>query len=202
MTPDDLVATRARHERIVQVAVHYESELIRRTASVGEYMSADEAGEAHTDRARLLERVAEVEGERAEEGVRADENFTSYERVKAFYSDKCNEALSLRTTRDAAEAERDSLREQLRAADYVATEVGKARDVFVLRAEAAEAENVRLREALALPLMFHAGGKWDEEQRAEWYRLAGTYDATTKVMCDTIRAALALTRAEPEGRSR
>jgi hypothetical protein len=45
--------------------------------------------------------------------------------------------------------------------------------------------------ALRLPLLFHGGGDWTEERRAEWKALTGSDEATTKVMCDTIRAALA-----------
>mgnify|MGYP001620023852 FL=1 len=47
-----------------------------------------------------------------------------------------------------------------------------------------------MKDALALPLLFHAGGEWSGAKRATWKRVTGTDEATTKVMCDTIRAAL------------
>jgi hypothetical protein len=49
-----------------------------------------------------------------------------------------------------------------------------------------------LGDALRLVLLFHAGGPWDAERQREWLRITGTTEATTKVLCDHIRAALAL----------
>ncbi len=53
----------------------------------------------------------------------------------------------------------------------------------------------RLRSALELPLMFHAGGAWTADMRRRWKEItgdiAGGQEATTKIMCDAIRAALA-----------
>jgi hypothetical protein len=46
-------------------------------------------------------------------------------------------------------------------------------------------------DALKLPLLFHAGGEWDAARRAEWLRITGTTEATTKVLCDHIRSTLA-----------
>lgn len=46
-------------------------------------------------------------------------------------------------------------------------------------------------DALELPLLFHAGGPWDDAKRARWKALTGTEEATTRVMCDAIRRVLA-----------
>ncbi len=43
---------------------------------------------------------------------------------------------------------------------------------------------------LTLPLIFHAGGRVSPEAHAEWKRLTGSDEMTTKVMCDAIRAVL------------
>lgn len=52
------------------------------------------------------------------------------------------------------------------------------------------ADNARLREALELVLLFY-NSTWDEKQRDKWWAITGKDEATTKVMCDHIRAALA-----------
>lgn len=44
--------------------------------------------------------------------------------------------------------------------------------------------------ALMAVLLFHGGGEWDEEKRNLWRTLTGTDEATTKNLCDTVRAAL------------
>lgn len=49
----------------------------------------------------------------------------------------------------------------------------------------------RVREALELPLMFHAGGRWTSVRRKRWEEITGDTEATTHTMCDHIRAALA-----------
>jgi hypothetical protein len=54
----------------------------------------------------------------------------------------------------------------------------------------------RLVAALRLPLLFHSGAPWTEERRLEWRSLTGSYEATTKVMCDAIREALALAEGQ------
>jgi hypothetical protein len=51
------------------------------------------------------------------------------------------------------------------------------------------AEIDRLREALTLPLLFY--GQWTEGDVAEWQRITGSREGTTKVMCDHIRKVLA-----------
>lgn len=52
--------------------------------------------------------------------------------------------------------------------------------------------------ALRLPLLFHQGGEWTPEHRAEWLKITGYEDATTRVMCDHIRKVLG--EPCPEGR--
>ncbi len=48
-----------------------------------------------------------------------------------------------------------------------------------------------LEDAVKLVLLFHSGGIWDNDKRAEWLRITGSTEATTKVMCDHLRSALA-----------
>ena len=45
--------------------------------------------------------------------------------------------------------------------------------------------------ALELPLMFYAAGPWTDVERQRWKEITGTEEATTKTMCDAIRAATA-----------
>ena len=45
-------------------------------------------------------------------------------------------------------------------------------------------------DALHLPLLFHSGGEWTPERQAEWLRITGTREASTKVLCDHIRFVL------------
>jgi hypothetical protein len=45
-------------------------------------------------------------------------------------------------------------------------------------------------EALDLVLLFHSGGGWTSESQKRWMTLTGSGDATTRVMCDAVRAAL------------
>lgn len=47
-----------------------------------------------------------------------------------------------------------------------------------------------LEEALELPLLFHGLG-WSPEDAARWKEITGQREATTKVMCNHIRAAIA-----------
>jgi hypothetical protein len=49
--------------------------------------------------------------------------------------------------------------------------------------------------ALELPLMFHAGGPWDADKVARWKAITGTTEATSRVMCDTIRSVLGMPKA-------
>lgn len=47
------------------------------------------------------------------------------------------------------------------------------------------------RDALKAVLIFHSGGNW-MDVAGEWLRITGTREATTKVLCDHVRSALAL----------
>lgn len=53
-----------------------------------------------------------------------------------------------------------------------------------------------LRDACEAVLLFHSGGPWDETKREQWFNLTQETDATTKVLCDTVRKALAGTTKE------
>lgn len=52
-------------------------------------------------------------------------------------------------------------------------------------------ERVTYRLALEAVLLFHEGGEWDASRRAAWTLLTGQEEATTKGLCNTVRAALA-----------
>ncbi len=51
--------------------------------------------------------------------------------------------------------------------------------------------------ALDTVLLFHSAGPWDKSRRASWKRLTGADDATTKVLCDLVRAAVGEPAKEP-----
>ena len=44
--------------------------------------------------------------------------------------------------------------------------------------------------ALRAVLLFHGDAYWSAERRAEWLALTGRKDATTRALCDTVRAVL------------
>jgi hypothetical protein len=48
-----------------------------------------------------------------------------------------------------------------------------------------------VKDALQLVLLFHAID-WTDERKAEWLRITGTREASTKVLCDHIRSFLAI----------
>lgn len=52
---------------------------------------------------------------------------------------------------------------------------------------------VRLQWAAELVLRFHSGAEWSDHDRELWKRRTGRDEATTKVMCDFLRSALAAT---------
>lgn len=58
--------------------------------------------------------------------------------------------------------------------------------------------------ALEAVLLFHSGAPWDDRKTSIWQYLTGTHEATTKVLCDTVRSALNFEArralAEAEGR--
>lgn len=54
-----------------------------------------------------------------------------------------------------------------------------------------------VRDALGAVLLFHGHiGPWDEATRESWRALTGVDEATTRVLCDAVRAALATLDAE------
>lgn len=68
----------------------------------------------------------------------------------------------------------------------------------VLRLSVAETATIieretRLKEkeaAMRAVLMFHSGKPWDYAARHKWFNLTQSSEATTKVVCDMVRAAL------------
>lgn len=44
--------------------------------------------------------------------------------------------------------------------------------------------------ALEAVLLFHDASPWDVTKRYAWYALTRSTEATTKVLCDTVRKAL------------
>ena len=52
--------------------------------------------------------------------------------------------------------------------------------------------------ALEAVLLFHSGREWDATTRREWSRLVGAPDATTKVLCEVARSAIAKARGEAD----
>jgi len=67
-------------------------------------------------------------------------------------------------------------------------EIAQRIDVMV---KERDAEIKRLREACKATLMFHRECVWDTVKQQEWYELTGDPAATTKVLCDFVRRALA-----------
>ena len=68
---------------------------------------------------------------------------------------------------------------------------------FPLREAAEHCVNCRARLLVAraiglleLPLLFHSGSPWGPMKQERWKELTGTDEATTRVMCRTIRALL------------
>lgn len=71
-------------------------------------------------------------------------------------------------------------------------------DLELMRERLAEVEreNVALREACEAVLMFYQAVDWGEKSRNRWAALTGSKDATTRVMCDTVRRALGQKESE------
>ena len=59
-----------------------------------------------------------------------------------------------------------------------------------LRLELAMCEAPAAADALRAVLLFHGGGPWDAAKAAAWERLTGEREATTRTLCDFVRAAL------------
>ena len=55
---------------------------------------------------------------------------------------------------------------------------------------ALRARVAKLEAAAKAALLFHRGGEWTTEDQEAWFALTGELDATTKVLCDSARAAL------------
>jgi hypothetical protein len=53
-----------------------------------------------------------------------------------------------------------------------------------------------IKDALRLVLLFYESPYWTSEEKAEWLRITGTSEATTKVLCDHVRSALAVLETE------
>lgn len=70
-------------------------------------------------------------------------------------------------------------------------ELEKQREAYITLTDRAAALHRRMLDrrnaALQLVLMFHKGGQWTDEDKAEWKRITGFDEATTKVLCDYIR---------------
>ena len=47
-----------------------------------------------------------------------------------------------------------------------------------------------MRDALEAVLLFYTVGEWTDEKRLRWAELTGKCETTTKILCDTVRAAL------------
>lgn len=59
------------------------------------------------------------------------------------------------------------------------------------RHHACAAERVlELQRVAKAVLLFHSGGPWDEVAKGQWFRLTGKHEATTRSLCDTVRAFL------------
>lgn len=70
---------------------------------------------------------------------------------------------------------------------------GCAQEQRKLYGVAPDADEVqKLREALAMVLLFHCGLEWSQHKRAQWFGFTGEKEATTRVMCDEIRMRLYL----------
>jgi len=44
--------------------------------------------------------------------------------------------------------------------------------------------------ALKAVLLFHSASPWDQAKSTEWWNLTQSNEATTRVLCDTVRLAL------------
>ena len=55
---------------------------------------------------------------------------------------------------------------------------------------ALRAENDRLTAACRMVLLFYNAGYWTKANADEWANVTGETDATTRVLCDTVRRAL------------
>ncbi len=85
------------------------------------------------------------------------------------------------------------------AGDHANTPVGALAHLCSVLIKLDEDEAApELLAALEAVLLFHSGRKWDATTRREWSRLVGVPDATTKVVCDVARSAIAKARGETD----
>lgn len=49
---------------------------------------------------------------------------------------------------------------------------------------------ITIRDAAEATLLFHSAETWTAEKTLRWVRLTGTTAATTKALCDTVRAGI------------
>ena len=54
----------------------------------------------------------------------------------------------------------------------------------------ADEKLAKAREALELVLLFYDGNPWTVEKCDDWKKITGTFDASTRTMCDHIRKVL------------
>ena len=59
--------------------------------------------------------------------------------------------------------------------------------IHILRRQKGEAERL-----LRAVLLFYQAPEWDDAQRLEWEDITGESEATTKVLCDSIRTLLGI----------
>jgi hypothetical protein len=81
------------------------------------------------------------------------------------------------------------------ASDYDALAADAQRDYDGMREFQAKfiAADHRIREleaALRAVLLFHGASQWTPDVCSDWKELTGTDEATTRTLCDTVRAAL------------
>ena len=59
-------------------------------------------------------------------------------------------------------------------------------------------KDITPRDVCRALLLFHSGGPWTAERRVEWNDLIGEREATTRILCDAARQALATALAPTE----
>jgi hypothetical protein len=69
-------------------------------------------------------------------------------------------------------------------------EASRVRDKFKVQRD-------ELLTATKLVLLFHSNVRWTEDNLRHWLAVTGGKDATTKSLCDHIRAVIAKTEAAP-----
>jgi hypothetical protein len=85
-----------------------------------------------------------------------------------------------------SDASRKIMRELFGNNKDKAAEIG-LRDVIE---EIVDARTEQLRGLLEAVLLFHSVGPWDEDKSGRWKLITGNDEATTRALCDTIRASM------------